>query len=566
MKRWPVFALALMSIACGKSDSHDLLPTPPSDASGLTSCAATWVIPTQGEEVGQDIQLEVRFPAGCTGVDALVASIDGQRCDQAPYPFPNPGCSVSGDQFSTSTWVQITPGTHTLSAQSWVGPTESQSNSISFTYTPSTPPACAATILIPSENERVGQAIQLKVSFAAGCTPDAMTAYIDGQRCDQAPYPSPNPGCSVSGDEFSPSTWVQVTPGTHTLVVESTEGSAVLSSAPVTFTYNPSSGHDPVLAGAGDIGWYAGKTFEVATGNELRKIAPDYVFTLGDNAYGSNGNDQGAIENYDALYDPAWGPLKTKTLPMPGNHDYGNWDSQPDGQARVMSGYYAYFTGADANSPAKAVTVGGTSWDAFHYAVDILTASGKKWRYVSVNSGDCFYQPYRLQNCGPNSSEYAWLKQELAGDVKASAGGDYVGIIVGTHFDRWESSGCGHGNSQVQPFLELMQQYHVDLYLAGHVHNYERFCQIGSTPQETTQGNCASAEGPVCDPSGPVELNVGTGGADDGSTAMPDAWAASQTRISKTGVLKLMLHDTSWSFEFLGTSNTVLDSGSYAVH
>jgi hypothetical protein len=428
---------------------------------------------------------------------------------------------------------------------------------------------CPATITIPSQNETVGAAIQLKVEFDAGCTDvDAMVAYIDGDRCDRAPYPIPNAGCAVSSDQFSTSTWVNVTVGKHTLVVDSWQGSLESVSDPVTFTYpGPADGgSDPVLVGAGDIGWYYGTSYEVATGNEIKTLDPDWVFTLGDNAYGANNNDQGALSNFDYCYDPAWGSFKAKTLPMPGNHDYGNWDSQDAGVQRVMSGYYAYFTGGDPNSPSQAITVGGTSWDSLHYGYDFTTASGKKWRFIALNSGDCFYPPYTTQNCGTASSEYAWFKNELATHVKTISGGTYVGLIVGTHFDRWTSSGCGGGNGNVDAFVQLMYDYHVDLYLAGHVHNYERFCQIGKVAGATTQGNCASSSGPVCDTAGPVEINVGTGGADDGATANPDPWAASLVRLSQTGVAKLTLHDTSWDYEFLSTSNQLLDSATYLTH
>ena len=111
-----------------------------------------------------------------------------------------------------------------------------------------------------------------------------------------------------------------------------------------------------------------------------------------------------------------------------------------------------------------------------------------------------------------------------------------------------------------------MYDAHVDLYLAGHVHNYERFCQIGKNPGPTTQGNCTVTTGPVCDPAGPVEINVGTGGADDGSIANPDPWANSQKRYSQTGVFKLTLHDASWDWEFRSTGDVLLDSASYPTH
>ena len=431
---------------------------------------------------------------------------------------------------------------------------------------------CPVTIKIPSENEIVGSQIQISVTQSCALWTDSMVATIDQVDCAASAYPYPNAGCHTTGSaqNFSANTWVRVTPGTHTIVVSNQDTTGTVSvSSPVTFSYpgpKPDSGsgdagdgglEDPVFFAAGDIAYPNGAT--VATGDLVRSLLGSNphatVITLGDNAYGNTNTDQGSAQSFQTLYAPAWGSFVGVTLPVPGNHDYGNWDlgacsGCADGGGRVMSGYYSYFEG-------KAIMVGGTTATTLHYGYDFTTKSGEKWRYEALNSGYCFYTP---SNCAVGSNEYQWFSGELATHLKKSKGGAYAGIVVGTHFDANESQECGGANKQVDPMTELMFDYDVDLYLAGHVHNYERFCGLARLRASTTQANCGTRTGPVCDPAGPVEINVGTGGAARSNS--DDPWAASQARFVVPGVLKVTLHDASWDFAFYNTAGTVLDSGS----
>jgi hypothetical protein len=430
--------------------------------------------------------------------------------------------------------------------------------------------SCPVSIEIPSQNEAVGESIQISVRQSCSNWTSAMIAYIDNVDCASSAYPYPNAGCHTGSgaQSFSTSTWVRVQPGKHKLVVNNwdSKGEVAVSSV-VTFSYTaPSDGGtpkdsgsstDPVFLAAGDIGFPAPNGAAQSTGDLVRSLLETNpnakVITLGDNAYGSNNDDQGSATSYATLYEPAWGSFVGITLPVPGNHDYGNWDlgtcyKCEDGAGRVMSGYYAYFAG-------KAITVGGSTPTTLHYGYDFTTASGEKWRYESLDSGFCFYSP---ANCAVGSSEYEWLSGELASHLKKSKGGSYAGIVVGTHFDANESQECGGMNTQVDPMTELMFDYNVDLYLAGHVHNYERFCNLAKYRASTTQANCGTRTGPVCDAAGPMEINVGTGGAARASS--DDPWAASMARFVVPGILEVTLHDASWDFAFYNTSSQVLDS------
>src|SRR5205807_1873967 len=81
-----------------------------------------------------------------------------------------------------------------------------------------------------------------------------------------------------------------------------------------------------LLSGAGDIAEAGGKQAATAT---LLDAIPGTVFAAGDQAY-----PDGALSQYQTLYDPAWGRHKARTRPAPGNHDY---------VTPGAPGYFAYF-------------------------------------------------------------------------------------------------------------------------------------------------------------------------------------------------------------------------------
>jgi hypothetical protein len=461
--------------------------------------------------------------------------------------------------------------------------------------------SCPVVITIPSQDEAVGQDIQLSVTQTCTGWTNAMRAYIDSVDCGSSSYPHPNTGCDTTGgaQNFSSSTWVQVTPGKHTLVVNNWDSAGGVSvSSPVTFTYTPrtgsdggsdsgtggdsggggDSGKDPVLVGAGDIAYGGGGA--LATGKELQTLVANnpgaMVFTLGDNAYGDSLCDEGGSPaDYSKNYAPtAWSSLVSKTLPTPGNHEYNNCDLSDtvgpcipsqgcgtlNGSSWVMAGYWPYFNGH------AAVTPGGGTATTLHYSYDFTTTGGKKWHYVSLDSGMCFY----TDNCSKGTSEYSWLANDLAAHTKASYdGGPYAGIVIGTHIDRWDSAGCPGGSGWMGDMFDLAYTYKVDLWLDGHVHGYERFAQLGQGCQsgETASG-CGTFCGPKVDTNGPVLIDLGSGGADDWSGVTSHPLPGSITRIPSTyAVGRVRMHDASWDFTLYDTSNDVIDGPvTYAVH
>ncbi len=89
------------------------------------------------------------------------------------------------------------------------------------------------------------------------------------------------------------------------------------------------------VVAVGDIACKPGYTVtstkcrQAATARLTRSIDPAYVIGLGDLQY-----DSGTLAAYRSSYDGSWGSLKSRTRPLPGNHEY---------ETAGARGYYRYF-------------------------------------------------------------------------------------------------------------------------------------------------------------------------------------------------------------------------------
>jgi acid phosphatase type 7 len=259
-------------------------------------------------------------------------------------------------------------------------------------------------------------------------------------------------------------------------------------------------GGDPVIAGAGDIANSGGK--HMATADVLSAINPGAVFTLGDNAY-----PDGTLAQFQNIYNASWGRFKTKTNPVPGNHDY---------HVSGASGYFGYF-GSRAPAPYYAWNIGA-------------------WRFYALNSEIAH---------DAASAQIAWLKKDLAANPKA---------CVGAYWHKPLFSSAKHGNiAGVRPFWDALYAANADLIIGGHDHTYERFApQTPGGQRDTTRGI--------------REFVVGTGGA--GTYAFTTIQPNSEVRKTGVwGVLKVTLHASryDWRFEPIA-GQTFAESGSQACH
>ena len=160
------------------------------------------------------------------------------------------------------------------------------------------------------------------------------------------------------------------------------------------------------------------------TGRVAERQSPDLVLVLGDNQYPS-----GSLSDYRTKYDrTAWGRLKPRTRPVPGNHEY---------RTRGAAGYFAYF-----GRPST-------------YAYD----AGCGWRGYALNSEVDI------------AAQAVWLRRDLARHPGAR-------VLATWHRPRY-SSGSDHGSDRrVQPFWDALRGRR-GVVLNGHEHNYERFAPVG---------------------------------------------------------------------------------------
>ena len=190
---------------------------------------------------------------------------------------------------------------------------------------------------------------------------------------------------------------------------------------------------DPVVAAAGDIACAPGSAVTASTCRHravsdkiLADTAVGTVLILGDGQY-----PDGTLAQFKGSYDPTWGRLKSKTRPVPGNHEYNTPGA---------TGYYDYF-GARAGDRSKG-----------YYSFDV-----GGWHVVALNSE---------RDTTATGAQVAWLKADLKAHPNKCTLAFY-------HKPRWSAG--EHGDSTVvAPFVQALYEANADIILNGHDHNYER--------------------------------------------------------------------------------------------
>ena len=268
-----------------------------------------------------------------------------------------------------------------------------------------------------------------------------------------------------------------------------------------------------VLAAAGDIACPPGDKpqedacQQAATADVVKAIDPALVLTLGDNQYPS-----GRLEDFQGSYDVTWGRFKTITRPAIGNHETQNPDA---------AGYFTYF-GHLAGDPET----GYYSFDA------------GSWHVVSLNT-ECHGDEDCLHT---GSAQDTWLRADLA-DNRTRC------VLAYMHKPRFSSDDHHGGSTAVTDLWQTLYDGGVDVVLAGHAHNYERFA-----PQ--------TPDGQLDLDRGMRSFVVGTGGRS--LYDLGDKQPNSELFYSDGfGVLKMTLRSDGYSWEFVSTDGgSFVDSGS----
>jgi 3',5'-cyclic AMP phosphodiesterase CpdA len=222
---------------------------------------------------------------------------------------------------------------------------------------------------------------------------------------------------------------------------------------------------------------------------ELLKQTTGPILALGDIAY-----QKGSDADFRNCFDPAWGELKPRILPVPGNHEY---------MTQGASGYYAYF-GAVAGVPGKG-----------YYSTRIGA-----WRIIALNSNI---------DAQTGSEQEQWLRAELTANKTKCT-------LAFWHHPVFSSAPRGI-DPRMRDIWQALYQAGVDVILNGHEHLYERFA-----PQ--------APDGALDLSRGIREFIVGTGGASlyRFATVQPNSEAR---KGGVLGVLQLTLREDSYAWKFL---------------
>jgi hypothetical protein len=256
-----------------------------------------------------------------------------------------------------------------------------------------------------------------------------------------------------------------------------------------------------IFVGAGDIGW-CGSPGPEQTARLVDSIGGT-VFTAGDNAYFF-----GTAQEFRDCYDPSWGRLKSRTRPVPGNHEYAGAGPGP---------YFDYF-GASAGPS-------GLGYYSFELG---------DWHAIALNSNI---------DVGAASGQMAWLRADLAASSKKCS-------LAYWHHPLF-TSGPNGSQTYMRDVWRVLYDSGVDVIINGHEHLYERFA-----PQDP--------DGRPDQPRGIREFIVGTGGASlyNFVTRSPN----SEQQISNTfGVLKLTLSSGQYQWDFIPVSGAG-DTGIGSCH
>jgi calcineurin-like phosphoesterase family protein len=278
----------------------------------------------------------------------------------------------------------------------------------------------------------------------------------------------------------------------------------------------------PVIAAVGDIACnslpseHARRCRYDQVAEAIRGIAPDAFLALGDLQY-----LHGAHEDFLAYYDRFFADLRPITYPVIGNHETYTIYGQ---------GYYDYF-GKWAHPPG-----GWYSFDLGSWHLVMLNSQlckGSTWTPELGQRAPITKSSAIDKGCGPGTPEYEWLRKDLATHPAQCT-------LASMHHPLFGSDPYPQGVFlyQLQPMYELLDVSGVDVVLAGHEHNYQRFAPMDAFGRP--------------DANAPALFVVGTGGDTYGDLPQGDVASNREAAQDRSfGVLKMRLLDGGYDFEFV---------------
>lgn len=271
----------------------------------------------------------------------------------------------------------------------------------------------------------------------------------------------------------------------------------------------PASATDPVIAVASDVQIESAlsTTNAVATSNVASSFSPDAAWLAGDEA------DDATTTEYNT-YSSHWGSLPNLHV-VPGNHDTASYTN-----------YASYF---------------GTRGTPFQRAEDVGA-----WRVYFLDAN---------ADLGVGSATYNWLQSDLAAHSNQP-------IAAVWHQPRWSSDNVHGDDTASAAVWSLLYGAHADLVINGHTHGYQRWTKLAPD-------GVASADGIrefVVATGGHSGYNWKSGTDTLKCSSVPSGHCWEYRQNTDLGAMKLVLHPTSYEWQFTSTSGAVMDQGSESTH
>ena len=279
----------------------------------------------------------------------------------------------------------------------------------------------------------------------------------------------------------------------------------------------------------------------------------DYVFVLGANAPNRSGRLV-TLQDYQDCYAPSWGQFLDKTFATLGDHEVDIDTIPPNFGTGMADAADAYF-GAAHVGPA------GKNWQSFDLG---------SWHVVALNvqTPGGYKRPEQIAYHA-GTAQLNWLINDLKSHHnKCTLGVWYESMwFSGTHITNPNDPlhKQDYRIQDVRGVWTALYDNNADLVINGWPHVYERFAPMfyanGYQHPTTSEWAADSIRGIR-------QITSGLGGdgpmhADSAMVRLP----TSEYRSGGNGVLKLVLGDGVYSWEFLNTNgSTVHDSGRGKCH
>jgi len=467
----------------------------------------------------------------------------------------------------TSSLASLTPGTYhaTVVISATDASNSPQLVPVTFDIAPPVAPTMVLSTTSASFSDTLGAAATAAQMITISRA-DTTTAPLTGLAVGSIIYVGP-PGwltATLSGTD-APATLTlrenkgTLPVGTYTATVPITSSVAANSPENVTVTLSlvrrppppPPSGNVVTLVLTANLG-KCGSDLGKESANVVAGANADYVFVLGNNALPDSGRVT-TMQNYMNCYDPVWGQFKSKTYATLGDHEV-DIDSFP--QDNYGSGMAP---GADAYFGADRVGPPGKNW----YSIDLGS-----WHVIGLNvqtPGGYKRPPQIAYHAG--SDQLNWLIRDLRDhSKKCTLAVWYESMWISS--TRAPASGKtkdGYRIQDVRGVWTALYEANADLVINGWPRIYERFA-----PMRYAEGyqNPTPSEYAADSARGIRQITSGLGG--DGPTVADSAiikHPLSAYRSGGNGVLKLVLGDSTYTWEFLNTKYShIQDSGTGSCH